>query len=52
MYEADTREVLLFADALQFKKVDTTNNAVPITVNSGAVTADGVGFIPEGTQIM
>lgn len=52
MYEADNVEVLLFADAIQFKKVDTTLNAVPITVNNAACTADGVGFLPEGLKIL
>lgn len=51
MYEADTLEVLLFADAIQYKKVDTTYNAIPVTVNNAAITADGVGFLPEGLRI-
>jgi hypothetical protein len=52
-YERDLQENMIFADALQIKKVDTTNNAVPLVkCSSSAVVADTVGFIPDGTRIL
>ena len=50
-YEADIQENMIFGDIIQIKKVDTTNNAHPITVNVSALTTDGTGWIPDGTRI-
>ena len=49
-YEADIQENMIFGHILQVKKVDTTNNAIPITV-AASITTDGTGFIPDGTRI-
>lgn len=50
MYERDIQENMIFGDILQIKKVDTTNNAVPITVDA-TCTSTTTGFIPDGTRI-
>jgi len=50
MYEKDIQENMIFGDILQIKKVDTTNNAVPITVDTDC-TSTTTGFIPDGTRI-
>jgi len=50
-YEADIQENMIFGDILQVKKVDTTNNAFPITI-AASVTADTTGFIPDGIRIL
>jgi hypothetical protein len=50
MYERDIQENMIFGDILQIKKVDTTNNAVPITVDADCTSAT-TGFIPDGTRI-
>lgn len=50
-YEADIQENMIFGDILQVKNVDTTNNAVPITI-AADVTADSTGFIPDGVRIL
>lgn len=51
-YEKDIQENMIFADIIQIKKIDTTYNAIPITINNADCTADGTGFIPEGTRIL
>jgi len=51
-YEGDLQENMIFADALQIKKIDTTNNAVPIVKATGVITADTTGFIPDGVRIL
>jgi len=50
-YEADIQENMIFGDIIQIKKVDTTNNAHPITKNASALTTDGTGWIQDGTRI-
>ena len=50
-YENDVQENHIFADAIQIKNVDTTNNAVPITI-AADITCSTTGFIPDGTRIM
>ena len=50
-FDADLKEVLLYANAIQFKSVDTTNNAYGLVTNSATVTASSTGFIKEGTDI-
>jgi len=50
LYEKDIQENMIFGDILQIKKVDTTNNAVPITVDD-TCTSTTTGFIPDGTRI-
>jgi len=51
LYENDIQENMIFGRILQIKKVDTTNNAIPITV-AADITADTTGFIPNGTRIL
>jgi len=50
-YENNVRENHIFGDIIQVKKVDTTNNAVPITI-AADVTTSTTGFIPDGMRIM
>jgi len=50
MYERDIQENMIFGDILQIKQVDTTNNAVPITVDD-TCTSTTTGFIPDGLRI-
>lgn len=49
-YPQDFVENLVYADILQIKKVNTAINAVPIAI-AADITADGTGFIPDGTKI-
>ncbi len=50
-YESDIQENMIFADMIQVKTLDTTNNAVPISI-AADVTTTGTGFIPEGTRVL
>jgi hypothetical protein len=49
-YEGDIQENMIYGDIIQFNKIDATNNAVPVTI-AADITADGTGFIREGTRI-
>ncbi len=50
-YPNDIQENHIFADMIQVKKIDSTNNAVPITI-AADVTSSTTGFIPDGTRIL
>lgn len=50
-YANDIQENHIFADLIQVKKVDTTNNAIPIAIAS-SITTSTTGFIPNGTRIL
>ena len=50
VYEADIQENMIFGDMLQVKKIDSTNNAIPITIAAN-LTTDTTGWIPDGTRI-
>jgi len=49
-YEADIQENMIYGNIIQVKKVDTSYNAVPITI-AADITTDSVGFIPNGAKI-
>jgi hypothetical protein len=50
-YEKDIQENMIFGNVIQFKKVDTTNNAFPVCTASAAVTSTNAGFLPEGFRV-
>lgn len=47
LYERDIAEVLLYADAVQFKKYDSTNNVVPVTVAADITTSTAGWLMPQ-----
>ena len=50
-YADDLKEHMIFADLLQFKKVDTTNNAVPVTKLADLTVSTASGHLAEGTRL-